>query len=133
MGTLRATVRLSSSDVLSTNLDLNTATDITADSGAIQRVKVAATAVSNDAQTVHKADEKVDRSYLYVKNLDPIRENYLIVYEIANDTKIAKLAGGEFCFVPVDPSATLKVYATKADQIMEFGSFGLDSSAVRYS
>jgi Fe2+ transport system protein FeoA len=135
MGTVRATLRLSSSDVLSTNLDLTAAVDISADSGSIQRVKILGIAAGSDAQVIHKANEKLNSSYLYVKNLDATRENYLYVYEegATDDPVIVKLGGGEFAFVPVDPTADLKVYGTKVDQIMEFGSFGLDSSAVRYS
>ena len=49
-----------------------------------------------------------------------------------DDTEIAKLGGGEFCFIPVDPSADLFAYGTRVDQLIEFGSFGLDSSAVRF-
>ena len=49
-----------------------------------------------------------------------------------DDTVVAKLAGGEFLFIPVDPTAALFAHGTRVDQIMEFGSFGLDSSDVRY-
>lgn len=135
MGTLRATLRLSSSDVLSTTLDLNVSVNVEADSGSIQRAKVLGVAAGSDAHVIHKANEKLNSSYLYIKNLDTVRENYLYVYEegATDDPVIVKLAGGEFAFVPVDPTADLKAYGTKVDQIMEFGSFGLDSSAVRYS
>jgi post-segregation antitoxin (ccd killing protein) len=135
MGTLRATLRLSSSDVLSTTLDLNVSVNVEADSGSIQRAKVLGVSAGSDAHVIHKANEKLNSSYLYIKNLDAVRENYLYVYEegATDDPVIVKLAGGEFAFVPVDPTADLKAYGTKVDQIMEFGSFGLDSSAVRYS
>lgn len=132
MGTVRATLRLSSSDVLSTNLDFTCVTDILADSGTLQRVKVLATAAGTTAQQVHKPNEKADRSYLYVKNLDAVTENYVFIYEDATDTNIAKLAGGEFAFIPVDPGQDLLIFGTRVDQLVEFGSFGLDSSAVRY-
>jgi hypothetical protein len=134
MGTVRANLRLSSSDVLSTNLDLSVSTSIEADSGSLQRVKVLGVAAGSDAQVIHKANEKLNSSYLYVKNLDSVRENYLYVYEegATDDPVIVKLAGNEFCFIPVDPAADLKAYGTKVDQLMEFGSFGLDSSAVRF-
>jgi len=135
MGTVRVSLRLSSADVLSTNLDLPCAVDIEADSGSIQRVKVLGVAAGSDSQVIHKANEKLNSSYLYVKNLETVKENYLYVYEegATDDPIIIKLAGGEFAFLPVEPSADLKVYGTKVDQIIEFGSFGLDSSAVRYS
>ena len=135
MGTIRATLRLSSSDVLSTTLDLPCAVDLSADSGSIQRVKVLAVSAGVTAQVIHKANEKLNSSYLYVKNLDTVKENYLYVYEEgpSDDPVILKIGAGEFAFLPVAPTADLKAYGTKVDQLMEFGSFGLDSSAVRYS
>tara|TARA_R100000479_G_scaffold158590_1_gene95544 strand:+ start:209 stop:610 length:402 start_codon:yes stop_codon:yes gene_type:complete len=132
MGQVRVSLRLSSSDVLSTNLDLTCATNIEADSGSIQRVKVLGTAVGNDAQIIHKPNEKADRAYLYVKNMESVAEHFLFIYELGDNTEVAKLAGGEFCFIPVDPAADLRAFGSKVDQIMEFGSFGLDSSAVRF-
>ena len=70
-----------------------------------------------------------------MKNLGGETEKYAYVYaETSNDDPVlAKLAGGEFCFMPVDPSVELKVYGTDVDQIVEYAVFGLDSSAVRYS
>lgn len=133
MGTVRATLRLSSSDVLSTNLDINAAANISADSGSIQRVKVLGTEAGADAQAIHKANQSSERSYLYLKNTSAVFEDFVYIYENADDTVIAKLGGGEFCFIPVDPSAALFAYGTKVDQIIEFGSFGLDSSAVRFA
>ena len=44
-----------------------------------------------------KPNEKADRAYLYVKNMEPVFEDYLIIYDNTDDTEIAKLAGGEFC------------------------------------
>lgn len=132
MGSVRVSLRLSSSDVLSTSLDLSAISTIEADSGSIQRVKVAGTAIGNDAQRIHKPNEKSDRAYLYVKNMETVEENFLVIYELGNNAEIAKLGGGEFCFIPVDPSADLRAFGTRVDQIMEFGSFGLDSSSVKY-
>ena len=51
----------------------------------------------------------------------------------SDDPVLAKLGGGEFCFMPVDPAVNLKLYGTDVDQIVEFAVFGLDSSAVKYS
>ena len=132
MGTVRVTLRLSSADVLSTPLEVSCVSELSADSGAIQRVKVLGTGIGNHAQAIHKANQSSDRSYMYVKNLSSVFEEFVYVYEQTDDTVVAKLGGGEFCFVPVDPSANLFVYGTKVDQLVEFGTFGLDSSAVRF-
>jgi hypothetical protein len=135
MGSVRANIRISSSDVLATNVDIASATTINADSGNINRLKVLATAKSDaTVQTIHKANEKLNRAYLYVKNLGRETEKYAYVFaDTTDDPVIAKLAGGEFCFVPVDPAVNLKIYATDVDQLVEYAVFGLDSSAVRYS
>jgi hypothetical protein len=136
MGSVRANIRVSSSDVLATAVDITSSISLTADSGNINRVKVLATAKTDaSVQTIHKANEKLNRAYLYVKNLGTETEKYAYVFAdtAADDPVLAKLAGGEFCFVPVDPAVALKVYATDADQLVEYAVFGLDSSAVRYS
>ena len=44
-----------------------------------------------------------------------------------------KIAGGEFAFFPAKSDVSLKAYGTAVDQIIEYGVFGLDSSAVRLS
>lgn len=135
MGSVRANIRISSSDVLPTTVDISAATTINADSGNINRLKVLATAKGDaSVQTIHKANEKLNRAYLYVKNLGTETEKYAYVFaETTDDPVIAKLGGGEFCFIPVDPAVNLKIYATDVDQIVEYAVFGLDSSAVRYS
>ena len=135
MGAVRATIRVSTSDVLATAVDISSNVTLSADSGNVQRVKVVATAAGATAQTVHKANEKLNRAYLYVKNLGSEAEKYAYVYAdtAADDPVLAKLAGGEFCFMPVDPAVNLKVYGTDVDQLLEYAVFGLDSSAVRYS
>ena len=135
MGSVRANIRVSSSDVFSTSVDISAATQIIADSGAINRVKVVATANDATSQVIHKANEKLNRAYIYVKNLATEVEKYVYVFAdtATDDPVLAKLGGGEFCFMPVDPATNLKVYATDVDQIVEYAVFGLDSSAVRYS
>ena len=38
--------------------------------------------------------------------MEPVFEDYLIIYDNTDDTEIAKLAGGGL-FIPVDPTAAL--------------------------
>tara|TARA_R100000353_G_scaffold112719_3_gene80734 strand:+ start:3032 stop:3439 length:408 start_codon:yes stop_codon:yes gene_type:complete len=135
MGTVRSNIRIQSVDVLASSIDISAAVTLIADSGNVQRLKVLGVAAGSDAQIIHKANEKLNRAYLYVRNLGTETEKYAYVYaETSNDDPVlAKLAGGEFCFMPVDPSVELKVYGTDVDQIVEFAVFGLDSSAVKYS
>ena len=134
MGTLRATLALASGDVLTTPVALNVVQAAGADSGYIMRAKVLKTAVHDDALVVYKENDKLTSAYIYVKNMDPEREKYVYLYNDANSNDVfAKLAGGEFCFVPVAPDQTIKDYATRVDTIVELGVFGLDSSAVTLS
>ena len=134
MGTVRANIRIASPDVLTTSEDISSSVSLSADSGHINRVKVLGTSGTN-SQLIHKANEKLDRAYLYVKNLATDQEKYAFVFAdtASDDPVLAKLGGGEFCFIPVNPTANLKVYGTDVDQIVEYAVFGLDSSAVTYS
>ena len=135
MGTVRASIRVSSTDVMPTSVDITSAVSILADSGAINRLKVVATANDGTSQVIHKANEKLNRAYIYVKNLSGETEKYVYVFAdtASDDPVLAKLGGGEFCFMPVDPAVNLKIYGTDVDQLVEYAVFGLDSSAVRYS
>lgn len=130
MAKIKASLTLSSTDALSTPVALSLSTTMDVDSGSVIRAKVATTAASG-AMTVHKADEKLESSYLYIRNLDPVRENFLHVFAdtAADDPVVMKIAGGEFAFVPVQFDQTYKAYGTKTEQILEYGVFGLDNAS----
>ena len=70
--------------------------NVDVDSGNLQRVKVLATGYGPNAQIVHKSNQSVDRAYLFVRNLDPVKENYITIAEGTNEEEIVKLGGGEF-------------------------------------
>jgi len=131
MATVRASLTLTSADVMSSALNLTTGINLTADAGSMIRAKVAQTAVNANALVVYKADDKLDSAYLYVQNLDGEKENYIYIYQDTdNDDLVAKIGGGEFAFIPVAVNKTFKCYATRVDTMVEYGVFGLDSSAV---
>ena len=131
MATVRASLTLNSADVMSSALNLVSSVTLTADAGSMIRAKVAQTAVNANALVVYKADDKLDSAYLYVQNLDTEKENYIYIYQDTdNDGLVAKIGGGEFAFIPVAVNKTFKCYATKVDTMVEYGVFGLDSSAV---
>lgn len=131
MATVRASLTLNSADVMSSALNLVSSVTLTADAGSMIRAKVAQTAVNANALVVYKADDKLDSAYLYVQNLDTEKENYIYIYQDTdNDDLVAKIGGGEFAFIPVAVNKTFKCYATKVDTMVEYGVFGLDSSAV---
>ena len=131
MATVKVSLSLSSSDVLTSALALNTTVKVTADSGSMIRAKVAQVAVHAAALVLYKADDKMDSAYMYMKNLDPVKESFIYIYQDSdNDDLVAKVGGGEFAFIPVAVNKTFKCYATKVDTMVEYGVFGLDSSAV---
>jgi hypothetical protein len=132
MGSLRAVLTLTSSNILSTALSINVQSTVEADSGNVIRGKILGTAAGSSAITVYKASDKVGNAYVYIKNMDPVRENYIYVYaDTASDNPvIMKIAGGEFAYFPAKDDQVLKAYGTKVDTIVEYGVFGQDSSAV---
>lgn len=133
MGTLKSSLTLSSSDVLSSDVSLSTSMSVSADSGSMMRVKLLGTAIGSNAITIYKASDKVDNAYVFIKNMDAVRENYIYVYAdtTTDDPVIMKIAGGEFAYFPAKSDQVLKAYATKVDTIVEYGVFGLDSSSVK--
>lgn len=131
MATVRASLTLNSADVMSSALNLVSSVSLNADAGSMIRAKVAQTAVNANALVVYKADDKLVSAYLYVQNLDSEKENFIYIYQDTdNDDLVAKIGGGEFAFIPVAVNKTFKCFATRVDTMVEYGVFGLDSSAV---
>ena len=130
MATLTVNLRVSSLDVLSSALDLTTQSALSVDSGSLLRAKVKGTAADTNDMIVYLANDKSDRAYLYIKNLDEALENYIYLRnETESDTALsAKIGGGEFAFIPLSPDKTYAVYATKVDTMIEYGVFGNDNS-----
>tara|TARA_R110000744_G_scaffold183368_3_gene302661 strand:+ start:1072 stop:1476 length:405 start_codon:yes stop_codon:yes gene_type:complete len=134
MGSLKIGFTLSSNSVLSSPINVTASSSVVADSGVLVRAKVLKTAVDADALVVYKADDKLVSGYLYVKNLEAEKESYVYIYnDTDSDALVAKIAGGEFCFIPVAVNKTYKVYSTRVDSLVDYAVFGLDSSAVTLS
>jgi|DEB0MinimDraft_6_1074348.scaffolds.fasta_scaffold00499_8 hypothetical protein len=150
MASVRVTLGISSADVLTTALGLNVATTLTADSGTMIRAKVADTsgAVAETSLgaadgtlngiTVYKANDKDTSAYVYVNNLATEFEDYIYLYNATDsdltydalvESSVAKIAGGEFAFIPVAVDKTFRAYGTKVNQIIEYGVFGQDNPA----
>ena len=132
MATVRVTLGLSSADVMSTAVGLNVGANLLADSGSIVRAKVKGTAADTDDLVVYKANDKLERAYLYIQNLDPEKENYITIRNEteSNTALVAKIGGGEFAFIPVAVDQTYQCIATKVNTMVEYGVFGLDNSSV---
>jgi predicted HAD superfamily phosphohydrolase YqeG len=132
MATVRASLSLNSADVLTSALALTTVANLNCDSGSLIRAKVKGTVADTDDLVVYKADDKNERAYLYIKNLEPELENYIYVRNEteSNTALVAKIGGGEFAFIPLAPDKTYEAIATKVDSLIEFGVFGNDNSSV---
>ena len=133
MATVRASLSLNSADVLSSALALTVVTNIGCDSGSLIRAKVKGTSADTDDKLLYKANQKNERAYLFIRNLEPELENYIYVRNEteSNTALVAKIGGGEFAFIPIAPDKTYEAIATKVDSIIEYGVFGNDNSAVQ--
>ena len=134
MATVRVALRVSSADVLTSTLDLSVASNLLADSGSLVRAKVKGTAADTDDLVVYKANDKLESAYLYIRNLDEKKENYIFVRNEteSNTALVAKIGGGEFAFIPVAVDKKYEVYATRVDSLIEYGVFGNDNSSAPY-
>jgi hypothetical protein len=130
MASVNVTLNISSPDVLSTNVALSSSSSLTVDSGTIIRAKVAATTGAGSGVTVYKEDDKMVSAYVFVRNLASELEDFVYVYnDTDSDASVAKIGGGQFAFIPVAVDKTFKVYATKENQLVEYGVFGNDDPA----
>lgn len=130
MATIRATLTLSSASVLASPVNVSAEFSAVADSGILSRAKVVKTTVHANALEVYTADDKSESAYLFLKNLESEKELYIYIYnDTDSDGLVAKIGGNEFCLIPVAVDKSYRVYGTKVDQMVEFGVFGLDSSA----
>ena len=135
MANVRAALTLTSNGVMTSPLNLSVTSNVLADSGSLIRGKVLGTVAGADATVIYKASDKLESAYIYIRNLSTEREKFIYVYaDTASDNPvILKIAGGEFAFLPAQNDVDLKAYGTDVDQVVEYGVFGLDSSAVRLS
>lgn len=135
MALLKANLSLSGAGLMTSPLNMTVSSTINADSGSLIKGKVLGVAAGSDATVIYKASDKLDSAYVYVRNLDREREHFIYIYAdtTTDDPVVMKIAGGEFAFFPAKSDVSLKAYGTAVDQIIEYGVFGLDSSAVRLS
>jgi hypothetical protein len=136
MATLRASLNISSPDVVSSEINLNISMSDTIDSGYLMKVKVGNTD-ANLASTpaplkLYKANDKSESAYLFVRNMADQKEKYLFLMETQEEV-FAKIPGGTFAIIPIQVSKNIYVYATETDQLVEYALFGNDSSTVNFS
>ena len=132
MATVKATLTLNSASVLTSALALTVNANLSVDSGSLIRAKVKGTAADDNDLAIYVANQCSDRAYLYIKNLETELENYIYIHNDTDSGLVAKIGGGEFAFIPLNPDKKHEVYATRVDSMVEYGIFGNDNSANPY-
>lgn len=135
MAVLRASLNLSSPDVVSSEISLNASMSTDVDSGYLMKSKVADTtgsvASTPKPLKLYKANDKSETAYLFIRNLALEKEKY--IYLMGTQEEIfAKIAGGAFGLIPIEVSETIYAYGTEVDQLIEYALFGNDSSSVSF-
>ena len=129
MASLRATINLLSTDLISTSdLSLEVQSELSPTHGGIVKAVVKATAKGTDATTLYTADDFAAIAYLYIKNLDTTSTDYIWVYDdtSSGDPRLLKLAGGDWAWMPLVGDLTMRAYATTNPTDIEYGVFGTD-------
>jgi hypothetical protein len=123
MGTVKATITLTSSDITSDALNLTHNQTMTLTQGGIIRYAVTGTSTSAPT-TLYTAGDQVAPVYLYVKNTDATATDYVYIFLDSTDKKsILKLGGGEAGWITCDASSTYQCWVTTAETIIEYGVF----------
>jgi len=95
--TITVSLSLSSSNVLPSPMNVSVGTNISADSGTLTRAKVLSTSADGSTATLrlYEANDKLERAYLFVRNLDSELENYIYIHnEAVDNNDFAKIGGG---------------------------------------
>ena len=132
MASVRASLSLASSDVLTSPLNISVDSTLNVDSGSLIRAKVKGVAADTNDLAVYIVNQCSERAYLFLRNLEVELENYIYVHNDTDTGLVAKIGGGEFAFIPINPDKKLEVYATKVDTMVEYGVFGNDDSSNPY-
>ena len=136
MATFRASLNISSPDVVSSDISLNAALTDTIDSGYIMKVKVANTdgnpLSTPPPTTLYKVNDKTESAYLFVRNLGDEKEKYIYLMTRTSAEVFGKIPGGGFALVPVKVDETIYAYATEQNQVIEYAVFGTDAASTGF-
>ena len=132
MATVTPKLTITSTDLLSQNLNLSLSTSITASATTgLARKAITSTAkgTASGQVTLHTAADFTAPAYLYVKNTDSTASDHIIVYDATTSGNpiLLKLQGGEFAFMPLNNSIDLKAYAVTSGTVVEFMVFGTEA------
>tara|TARA_R110002167_G_scaffold278655_1_gene484504 strand:- start:24 stop:383 length:360 start_codon:yes stop_codon:yes gene_type:complete len=116
MATITPTLTITSTDVLSDNINLSLTTALT----VVEPAKIARVSVLSSAPTVLQA-ASTGTFYLYVKNIGT--NSRFVDIRIADDSVFASLAVGEFCFIPMKVDVGIELLALVGTEVVEYAYF----------
>ena len=129
MATLKPTISLVSTDLLSDSMSFSTNTAVSClNTTGLARAPITSTAVGTASGqiTLYTGDDYAAIAYLYIKNTDTTATDYIYVYKDGGTDTWLKLAGGDFAFLPLIADDTLKAYATTSGTVVEWMVVGTD-------
>jgi len=124
MGTLKAKISLSSTDISSDAIDFSVENSLTIANGGVIRTKVAGNNLATSEVLLAAASYSYP-TYVYIKNTDSTATDYVhVVLDSIGESSI-QLKGGEWTWLPWRGIQDIKVYTANADDatIVEYGVF----------
>jgi hypothetical protein len=124
MGTLKAKISLTSTDISSDSIDFSVENSLTINNGGVIRNKVTAN-TSSEAQVLLAATSYSYPTYVYIKNVDTTATDYVhISLDPFSDSSV-QLKGGEWAWFPWKGARDITVYTANTDDntIVEYGVF----------
>jgi len=138
MATTTATITINSTDLLTDELSLSSATTLTQTGTAtgiehttgLARSKITSTAkgTASGQVTLYTADDFAAIPYLYIKNTDTTAGNKIFIYDdtTSGDPLQFQLDAGDWGFIPMHGDKTYKAYATTNPTTVEWMVMGKD-------
>ena len=133
MATTIAQLTLTSTDLLSDDLELSTLASITAShTGGLSRSAITSTAIgtASGQVTVDTADDFAAPNFIYIKNTADYHATNNIVYGYWSgdpDGAILQLHGGQFAYMPTSGYFTLKLFTSTSGTVVEYMVIGTNA------
>ena len=133
MATTIAQLTLTSTDLLSDDLELSTLASITAShTGGLSRSAITSTAIgtASGQVTVDTADDFAAPNFIYIKNTADYHATNNIVYGYWSgdpDGAILQLHGGKFAYMPTSGDFTLKLFTSTSGTVVEYMVIGTNA------
>jgi|TARA_R110002074_G_scaffold151551_1_gene305255 hypothetical protein len=132
MATVTTKLTISSSDLVSTPLNLSLLSKIAASKTtglARSPITSIAKGTASGQVTLYTANQFAATAYMFIKNTDTAATDSIFVYAdtSSDDPIILKLAGGDFAVIPLSIGTTFKAYTAISGTVVEWMIFGSDA------